>query len=414
MDTIKRIVVTGDLLRIEHNNNKKANNFIRFVYELLKEQIYLATGIYPEVALAGDSPGFDRNTFYALSGFDKPSFENWLQIASGKCRQDAGDYLLKCFSETLIISYEAGAFEHGLKQTRLPYIDIRISPIRFLEDLFLAFKSNIPEVQSKLWVYHIPDSYIRLSVNILKSYYLIHLPESCIARAASTANLPRNTLLICGQTDVDLSLVRHGQIVSFHDFANELHQLINEHHTIYYKAHPNASLSSPNLRFIRSIKKIKITKNNIYRMLCDDNLKTVTALSSGVLHEAPWFGKKIQPLSHRFVELANETDKSTAGSYIMIHNEYFSPTFWSDILSPCLPTKRCEDIIFTPTENFLRKRTGKWWGYEIGADKNSITYIDSLRRIVDTLDPHRILREKIDSSGNIRNWIKRILTPVIK
>lgn len=411
MKPLTRIVLLGDILRVQPNNDHQANNFIRFFYELFRGQITTATGIEVELALAGDAPGFDRDIFFSLAGYDKPSFANWLRLASGECRQEAGEYFAECYRNALLISYEAGSLSWIMERHGIPYLDMRISPIRFLDDLYLAFKSNIPEVRERLCHYQITDEQIYCTANKLKAYYLIRLHETAIKRSVSTSGLSSGSLLLCGQTAIDLSLAKEGKIVGFLERAEAVNELCKQYPNVYYRPHPNATPTDPGEKFIRSLPGVIKTAGNIYQLLCDDNLDAVAALSSGVLHEAPYFGKKTHIISHKYIALAQSGSSTNPGAYIMTRDAYYSPAFWKDVLSPCVPVRECPSFSLSGRENYLRNLLGKWWGYEIGKVNpvEGTVVLDAAKRLANLIDPSHRIRNWLDPDGRKRKNVKKAI-----
>ena len=99
-----------------------------------------------------------------------------------------------------------------------------------------------------------------------------------------------------------------------------------------------------------------------------NEIVAVAALSSGTLIEAEYFGKTIQAISHSYINYYKGIEEYKKDDFIILRDEYFSPTFWSEILSPILVTKECRYFNFNNRKNFLRNSLNAWWGYEIGKE----------------------------------------------
>lgn len=279
---------------------------MRWEYYLFKEQIFLATAIIPEVAYASEKKIFDRDKFYSLCGMT-PSKESWIKVANNVFTEEAAAYLKECFKNALVITQVGGSMKNIFDYKGIPYIDIYVSALKFLEDIHLAFRSNIMSVREKLKKYRLSETYINICANTMKSYY--H------SRPDKLPIINTNSLLLCGQSDTDLSLIRDGKIITFMDFENKIKSLFKKYDSIYYKKHPEAKENSQNEVFIRSFENIITIDYNFYAIMTHDNLKGVAALSSGTLKEAPYFGKDIHVISHEFINYTKNNDISGVNDF---------------------------------------------------------------------------------------------------
>ena len=352
-----KLVLMSDILRCSEKHPFYTDRSCKWLYYLFSKQIKDATGLDLSVELACDTKMFDRKRFYKLCGFNKVCEENYLEICKGKISDDAINYFQECFNDYVIIFQEAGALKQVVDKTDIKYIDIIISSIRFMEDLQFAFRSNIKEVTEKLCKYRIPDEHIIYQANRVKSYYW--------DRCCYINDYVKDSLLLCGQTEVDLSLIRNSKFISFMDFKDKINELSKQYPMIYYKSHPYCNPNSENEKFIRSFENIKIINENIYKLLSTEEFISVAALSSGTLTEAEYFGKTVHTISHRFVNYYKGKGDVQKNEFILITDDYYSPTFWADILSPIFKTKECKYFNFHNRKNLLRQTLNVWWGYEI-------------------------------------------------
>lgn len=412
MEKIEKIAFIGDILRCHDNNPNQSDKITKVLHTLFKGQIEDATGIRPELFLGRDSSGFDRERFYSLCGLDGVTRENWLRIISGAPSAAAKEYLAAAFTGALVLCHEADSLVPLLEAAEIPYVDMRLSPIRFLDDVYFAFKSNVLAIAERLHPYIIPERAIHYAANRVASHYQARCEPAQIGHSVSTCFLPPGSLLLCGQIDVDNSLVRDGRIVGFPTFAEEIDRLIAQYDHVYYKPHPYVLRGGANAQFIRERPAIQMTKHNIYRLLSDDNLACVVALSSGVLREAAYFGRRAHALSHEYTRLARDCDQPATGVYAPVADDYFSPTFWADILSPVLPTRQCQRFAFQGRADFMRKHLGMWWGYELGTARGNASgspLVRACRKAIDYLDPSRRIRSTVDPKGRLQHAIKSAL-----
>lgn len=411
---LKRIVIFGELLRFHATTPFYGDREAKILHELFREQIHAAAGIEPELALARERRLFDRDRFYSLCGHGGPTEEAWMQIVSGGFSREAAAYFAQCFDDAFVVCQEAGSVTGVMDAVGIPYLDLRVSPIRFLDDIYLAFASNFQTVRDRVFSYRIGDSEIRASANRMRAGYFAAMGPQNIRERMSPAGLGPNALLICGQTTVDLSLIQNGRVATFEDCREELDALIAGHDNVYFKKHPLNSQSDANSRFVRARPKIVPVAKNIYRMLSDDNLVAVAALSSGALTEARHFGKKVHYLLHEHVRLAETSGSFTARDYVMTGDEYFGHSFWADILSPVFDTRpgafrREADA----PPNRLRNILNAWWGYESPNSPQAPKppmLLALARKAVNAIDPAHAIRSRIDPDGKARRKVTKLLS----
>ncbi len=412
---MEKIVFLGDLLRFHKTNPFHADRMAKTLHELFRAQIAAATGVMPELVLAREDSRFDRKKFYALSGHGEPSEEGWVRIVSGEYNSSAAAYFAECFRGALVISHEAGALLGVMDDAGIKYVDFRVAPIRFLDDILLCFKSNAPGVSGRLLRYRMEFDEIRFYVNRLRARYSARMSIDDVGGKLGCAGLEPNSLLLCGQSGADLSLIRDGRMVTMKYCLEKLEEVAAKYGRVYYKKHPNAGDRDMTGEIVRSMRVVRRVDANIYRMLCDDNLAGVAALSSGVLTEARFFGKQAHFLSHEYIALSGDAEANGAEEYVMTRDEYYSPAFWADILSPCVETKECRPFNFSERTHLMRCLIDSWWGYDPEHEADAAHATDRglpgvLRKLGNTCDPEHRLRRTIDPTGEIRRRIVTMLS----
>lgn len=378
MKMIKKIVFIGDLLRCQNGNVGFADRSLGWEYYLLKEQIFQATGIMPEVYYTNNDRKFNLYKFYELCNYEV-SMNNWINIACGHYTNEAREYVKECFEDTLVITQVGGALLQVLDNLNIPYIDIYVSAFKFLEDIHLAFRTNIKEIREKLVKYTYRENNLYIYANYIKSYYW--------AERKKIQNIEHNSLLLLGQTDVDLSLIKDNRLVLLSDYTDKIKDLCTQYNKVYYKPHPYAKKDNKNEIFIRSIENVSVINTNFYRLMSEENIIATAALSSGTLTESKYFGKESIYISHKFVNYCFDK-KAEKEDFILIEDEYYSPTFWSDILAPLFNTIKCNNFNFNNNTNRLRESLHIFWDYEIGnqqikpQNKAAVVQQKTLERII--------------------------------
>ncbi|MDR0467823.1 MAG: hypothetical protein LBG67_03140 [Campylobacteraceae bacterium] len=389
--SIKNIIFTGDLSRYHEKYPHAQNKWIEAVYHLFSKQIEMATGIKPKYLTTHNTAVFDREKFYSLSKYDLKE-ENWIKFFCGEYSKESADYFAECFKDCFLIFQEGGVLEKVAIEKNIPYINMYASAIRFLQDIHFAFRTNVDAIRELLKKYKIPENNIFVEANTIKALYSI--------RNFGKQNIfQENSILFCGQTILDSSLLKNGKTMTVLDYEDKIKEIFSKYDNVYYKPHPYAK-NDIDIQFMKSLGNVQDVNSNFYEILSDDNLSAIAALSSGVLTEAHYFGKKSYTISHEHASYYKEEGIIKPLDYITISDEYFSPTFWSDILSPLFDTKKVEYFNFGNKQNFLRSCLNAWWSYTINKPmipkKRSHTpRFKTLRRFVALFIPSRELRRKI-------------------
>lgn len=367
---IKKIIIIGDLLRnyAPPRSATPADGFIKHVYFMFSEQIQQVTGLPVYYETTTTPKFFDRNKFYRLCQ-KKLNTDNWVSMYTDETESEAVKYVKTCFSDSLLIFQEAGALRKYVDEANIPYIDMFISSIRFTEDLNYAMRSNIESIRNNINLYRIPEISFKCQANLIKAFYNLR----------KKIKLCENSCLLCGQTSVDLSVIKDGKLMNLLDFTNEIQELKKKYSVIYYKIHPNADPNSAVEKQILSIPYIIPINCNIYQLLSTDEIVAVAALSSSVLQEAVYFNKKTHILLHPYVNYYKGNGEITKDTYINVSHECFSTDFWTKCLNNIINTKQCEYFNFYNDSQFLRKVTKGYQGYnadellELLKEKNKIS-----------------------------------------
>ena len=157
------------------------------------------------------------------------------------------------------------------------------------------------------------------------------------------------------------------------------------------------------------VKIIPPDARNTYELFACDQIKTVTALSSGSLYEAKYFGKEVKYFFQQPFHFAEEYDYLHCAQnlgindvYVSIYRDYFSPHFWADVLAGVLPTD--ENAFKLPVEqlqNKLRYALNSRWGHK---DVQSV-YIDEVVLGIKEI-------RKIPFTQKLKKMLKKILPKV--
>ncbi|MFT2091406.1 hypothetical protein [Paraglaciecola sp. 2405UD69-4] len=340
----KKIFISYDFLTTQVFVGKRGLERLDFFVEIL-------TKVGAEVTLDTSlNNAFPIEEFYQLNN---KTYSNKLlnyiepDISCLRSRKLVESYIGK---SDLFIGYELSQstrnyFDHlGLR-----YIDIWLSPLRFGKDIFFSFYSNNTAIQSKLISYQIENDVLIHEANILSAY--------CEHFKKSHLTLVNNSALLIGQLFVDKACQDGDRFLTLLDFPLELQKLSASYNKLYLLKHP--LMSENDFRKIvdglnnLGLENVEYLQNeNVYQLLSMKQIDVVVALSSSVLKEARFFGKKSIYL---FRPTLNQ-------NYIDIYKEFFTSTFWKDILSIDDKKKSWEYLNF---DNFLRLKFDAFYAYKL-------------------------------------------------
>ncbi|CUH94488.1 hypothetical protein P22_0554 [Propionispora sp. 2/2-37] len=386
---IEKIIITSDLLRpsirnekIEVFNNTRVNKYFHF----LCWQLQQATSIKIE-RLNCDHTDFNVEYFYQLCGISEFNTMGWLEILDlENIPEKAIEYYRDYIKNSLVIYLEIPLILKKIHDLlNIPYIDLVIHPIRFLDDNFYGFATNSKSLFDKMKRYQIDDNIFFVYAGLFKA-----------AADHAPVNIDENSVLIAGQIDVDRALYSQGRCLSIFDYEDKIERLGEEYNTVYYKPHPFNKNLQQVYEFLEKFNFIKIINDNIYRIISNDNIKKVCAISSGILYESVYFGKEIEAFHQRYLNY--NYDKNCTFSddiYLSIYDAYLNPIFWKDVLSDLIPVnENCPNVVLPPRANKIRAAFNDYW---------SQTPLDPAVRIVEKHLDERIRHLEDNTNRLIAN-----------
>ncbi|MGJ7493678.1 hypothetical protein ACSFA8_01265 [Variovorax sp. RT4R15] len=232
-----------------------------------------------DVAAVMDALGLPRT----LAGWAQASAADLTPAA------DAG-LLPRLTPRTLVIGWGlTPSLMHFIERSGAAFLDLEISPVRFTSHLAFCARTNDRQIEAALGAWHINEELFWNEAIVLEGYF---------SRRGSSRVFDRDMTvgLFCGQTAVDLSLVRDGEIAHPIDAVEEIQALARSVDLLLIKPHPYEPDLQHLTRLAGQISNVAWTDSNIYALMCADNLSFVCGLSSGALREAAYFMKRAVPL----------------------------------------------------------------------------------------------------------------------
>lgn len=357
---IKRVVFTGDFLRPNVMGDRPTqHNNIRWLQNMLATQIAMATGLPQDVVSWGASGVQDgrltapdvKSVFHSFGlSSDIRSWALVHGMAELPARFEAMlDYL---FADSLVVGFEIPPYlEHYCNRRNIPFVAATIHPVRFLDDIFLGMRSNVFELQERLFAHRIDEDFIRIMAGV----------QRASAARAMTETLKPDSALFVMQTWYDQSQIENGRFISASDYLDQIAAIARDHSELLVKEHPLAP--NPATVLIQaSIQNIRMVTGNVYGYLSVPEIRLLGTMSSSVGVEAPYFGVPTRfllrdPIQRRI------TPADPVEGYIGIQDAYLAPDFWRDLLEPLLPVSAADGLRVPQKPNRLRISMRSFWNF---------------------------------------------------
>jgi hypothetical protein len=364
------MVCLPDLLR-------GVRSFPEGFFDLVREPIRQGAGIHIGHAPTGKRPhglraDFSLARFRALTGLEPAAFDDDAirQAHWGASYYElpvaAVDYLFEHLpAGCQVLSFEMPPWlQRACTLRGVGYLEMRVSPLRFGRDLYVALRTSVAEVARRLSEQSISDDELRLEAGILRANVQMHRRRLESERAYAFDDLD-GAVLFVDQAPYDASLLtEQGRPCRAEDFADRLRDACAGRRLLY-KAHPFATqhaLEQCTLLEHITGQRPQACVQNAYQILSGDDDVRLIGLSSGMLQEAPWFGKDSVLLFRPFVELGGTGDPSDA-TFRQVHfHRLLSPAFWHALLAPARPAPALPSLTPLP-HHHARETLDHWWDY---------------------------------------------------
>ena len=263
--------------------------------------------------------------------------------------------------DIVYLCYEASpALLDLLDEVGVTYIDIRISPLRFMQDIVLALRSNSPGINAVLSLASMTRTDIECEAMMLMASYR-HL-ERYETLPAPSGQPP---VYFVGQTATDASIIVDQGYFRLENALPSLLPRIQGRDVVYLR-HPSANEEHSNreIHILRQLAgSLKVSEEASYDILCSERPAEFLGISSGLLQECWFFGKPstslIPPVCPLFFP---ENGEPKAGEYFQItFDTFLSDKFWASMFTQQVPERR--DTPRHMRQNHLRELHNVWWGY---------------------------------------------------
>ncbi|ABC23437.1 hypothetical protein [Rhodospirillum rubrum] len=304
------------------------------------------------------SPAIYIDTPAIYEAFGIPlTIAGWGKLLSQpSCPPEVESLLIDAFAADLVVGYEMpDLLLRLLDRAGIAVIDISLYPVRFLDDVVFALRSNRPDIHAVLLQHAVPRAEMLLQAGLLKS-------KAAWMEPPLRQPLRPGTTVILGQVPGDRALLdgETGRFRCLEDYAAQLLDLCLNSSMVLFKPHPYAAGQSQTNKVMSEIGAVTWVDANVYHLLAQPEVSTVCALNSSVLVEAELFGKDAIWLAPPLYHYGDEFPADARfGAAVPLTSAWCNPDFWSALRGE----KPDESVALTPRPNRLRRALNADWGF---------------------------------------------------
>ncbi|MEM6548602.1 MAG: hypothetical protein AAF713_12770 [Pseudomonadota bacterium] len=284
---IDRIVFTSDWLRVtdlrhaRYPNPQRTNiAWTAHLFAPIFESILGCPSV--QIALDEESLTLDRYELYRMHGVDF-STQGWAYLYNKELSEEAEAALAPLFERAFVVAYEMPPYMRAMfARHGVPYLDLTIHPVRFMEDYLLAMRSSVPALRQALVAHFVPDRAIARQVRLIRA-----LAER---RLQTEPDPPDGSAVFIGQMAIDAALIIGDRHATQQDAEDAIVDMLRRHSRLYYKPHPHLRDTGWIDALVDSEPGLILTDVNVYDLLGSGRVTEIGGLSSSVLFEAGHFG----------------------------------------------------------------------------------------------------------------------------
>jgi hypothetical protein len=341
---IDRIAITGDVFRTTVGDPNQLAN-VRWLHGELS-CLHGLTGLRPEIRYrlnAPDGGSVVISDWFALLGHTL-SIEAWAATYGQAAPPDLVDAVRPDYDGALVIGFELSPLMCSLLDAiGAPWIDVGVSPIRFLDDLALTLRFSWPVDIAHPGL--IAPAHVREAVARIRARYASNpdargLGEACVFLA---------------QTRQDRTLIKNGAFFPDAEVLDRL-ALALDGRRLVLKPHPLAP-DNPLLGLLHQRFGALTTDANVYTLLAAPPGPRFVTISSSAAIEARHFGH-----APKIFHLAAHAEPGM--SSLWAHR---CAAFWRAALTPVLPLGAGVDFEERAVPGRLRRSLGSWGWQTEGA-----------------------------------------------
>jgi hypothetical protein len=363
---IQGITILCDILRPDGQGNPGGTDRpATWLFNAVRRQLALAAGLpvsllTPSVAqdlagwLAALRPTAQADAIWASAYADLPIGLEWSDALERR--------LLAGLRNQFCIGYELPPYlVRLLDRHAIPYVDIRLHPVRFMDDLLFAVRAAHPATQSALAGLAVPEEQVIMTAGL----------REAMCQLISQAAIPANTLLVLGQRPYDSTQIVAGGFFDAVGHRARIAEIRARHGAVVLKPHPHDPSHSL-LTVVAGLggRIVGPVNDNIYRLFAMPEITSILTVSSSAAYEAPYFGKTVYTLADLPIRLAWRGEAIPADAHASLDDIVLSTDFWRTVLAPHTAVTAQEGVRLAPKPNRLRIALDSFWNFnEIDTDR---------------------------------------------
>jgi hypothetical protein len=318
------------------------------LWNAIKRQIYLASGLPSEALTTALLTGWIE-TLRPPAGADA----YWASIYN---RLPSPERIAERLRGRFCVGYEMPPWlVRLLEEHAVPYLDLRLHPVRFLDDLLFAARASVPHTQAAILSVAVQEGEVFATAGL----------REAMCQFISEARVPDNTLLVAGQRRFDSTQILDGRFFDAFPRAVEIHEICARYPAVVLKPHPlDRHHSLLEVAAAAPTRVIGVIDDNVYRMLSLPQIGAVLTVNSGLAHEAPYFGKHVHALAPLPIRPAWRGAAPDAESYASLDDFVLTPDFWRLVLSPHVAVTAADGMRLRPKPNRLRIALDSFWNFQ--------------------------------------------------
>jgi hypothetical protein len=352
---LRGVTVTGDFVRSDRDGRPgEGDRSITWLFNAVKRQASRASGL----------------PVHLLSARNCPELSRWVE--SSRAAEDADRYWAAVYDDlpmdaalqaTLLPRLE-GQFVVGnelppylrrlLHRLGTPWLDLRIHPVRFLDDLLFAARASTPATRQALLDMAVPEDHAFAAAGLIEA----------MCRYTIDCSLPADTLLVIGQRTMDSSQIIAGRFFDALERRAEIAAICARHRAVLLKPHPYGGQHSLLLAAAAAPNALGVTADNVYRLMAQAEIATLLTVNSSVAYEARYFDKRIHALAPLPARIAWRGGRDEPDTWASLDDRVLCGDFWRTVLAPHTAVSACDGASLPPKPNRLRIALDSFWNFQ--------------------------------------------------
>jgi len=355
MGAVHGVTVLGDFLRPDGAGAPGgADAATAWLFNATKRQIALASGLPvslltpradpPLAALvAALRPQEAADAFWAAMHAEASLPEPLERLVPDRLR------------EQFCVAYEAPPYLVALlDRLGVPYVDVRLHPVRFLDDLLFAVRASDFATHARLFADALPESLVHATAGL----------REAMCQFISSATVPLDTLLVVGQRPIDATQIFAGTFFDALPRRGDIADICAGYRGVLLKPHPSGDAHSLLLVAASLPNVLGVVGDNLYRLLALPQIAAVLTVNSSVAYEAPYFGKRLHCLAPLPIRLGWRDATADPSAHASLDDVVLTPDFWRRVLAPHAPVTEEDGMRLPAKPNRLRIALDSFWNFQ--------------------------------------------------